>query len=656
MGKNYDTRNQLKVVFSIKSIVYFALSALLVLNLLICAGCSDSDDFVQTHKGQFLDAPVRGLDYVSGGQIGVTDENGMFTFERTKDITIKLGSIQIGDTVPVVSGLQVGESLPDIWIFTPRNLVSDAASNQDYRITNIIRFLQTLDNDYDFSDGIDNASNGIYIDDNVRKNAASLNLSLDFSLQEAEFERAAETVISSLTGQYRRLTPVLAAQHHFLVQLIKNQVDNALNVYSTPGVTMSIETQCPCERSDIECIESGVIDDLIRYDSDAHAYIWDFAAGYSDLENKTPMTIDTRFRIGSLTKSFVAMTILKLIEEGKYNLDYNHLIKDYNYLPKSIRDSFIANFDIPSPDGNNYADAVTIASVMNHSAGIRNFYKIPSDFFLANLFEPDKQWNVEEIVTAELEKGTLYYPGKGMTYSNTGYSILGLMIENVTGQPWEEVIRERILRPFELDDIIVPETGEALITGPYASDPNGSDAQYAYGYMSLYGATGGIYGDLSDPLIKRDIQDPSSTNSAGNMLGTAPALRSWIKLIANTGNEHGLFGSNFDWLNDPAHYDKLFFPLNPALRVGANVYHYNNPDDPDNSRYIISGNLSGYDVNATYDIKHKIAVGACGNRSYDETSIPHYTGPSIWKFDGDESESVQIKDVLVFNTIEILRP
>lgn len=43
-------------------------------------------------------------------------------------------------------------------------------------------------------------------------------------------------------------------------------------------------------------------------------------------------------------------------------------------------------------------------------------------------------------------------------------------------------------------------------------------------------------------------------------------------------------------------------------------------------------------------------------RGYDETSMPHYTGPAIWKFDGDESESVQIKDVLVFNTIEILRP
>ncbi|MBF0301936.1 MAG: beta-lactamase family protein, partial [Desulfamplus sp.] len=502
--------------------------------------------------------------------------------------------------------------------------------------------------------------------------AASLNVSLDFNLQEAEFAKRAEEVIAALTGSDRPLIPALSAQHHFLTQLILHEVDNAINEYKTPGVTMSIETPCPCDpENDLECNpQDGVIDGIVRYDSDAHAYIWDFAAGYADLENKRPMTINTRFRIGSLTKSFVAMTILKLIEEGEFNLHYNHLIKDDNYLPESVRSTFIDNFDIPSPNGKNYADAVTIASVMNHSAGISNFYKSPSDFFLANLFEPEKQWDVEGLVNAELAKGPLYYPGEGMTYSNTGYSILGLLIENVTGKPWEEVIREQIIRPFELDDIIVPETGEALITGPYVSDPN-NNAEYAYGYMSLYGATGGIYQSESamqviqeryginiypkegDPLTKRDIQDPSSTNSAGNMIGTAPALRSWIKLIANTGDdENGLFGSDFNWLkHDSDMYKQIFFPLNENLAVGANVYH--NLYD---QRYIISGNLSGYDVNATYDINNKIAVGACGNRSYDETSMPEHSGPDIWKFDGADSShsSVQIKDVLVFNTIDIL--
>ncbi len=651
MDKNYDRQNRFKVIFRVKSIVHFACSALLFLTLLLSVGCSDSDDFVQTHKGQFLDAPVRGLDYVSGGQSGVTDENGIFIFERTKNITIKLGNIQIGGTVPVVSGLEVGEFLPDVWIFTPRYLVPDAINNRDYRVTNIIRFLQTLDNDYDFYDGVDNAANGIYIDDNVRKSAASSSLSLDFNLQEAEFEKAAENVIATLTGGYRRLIPALSAQHHFISQLIQKEVDSAITDYKTPGVTMSIETPSPCDKGDLECIESGVMEGKIRYNSDSHAYIWDFVAGYSDLENKIPMTIDTRFRIGSLTKSFVAMTILKLVEEGTFNLDYNHLLKDHDYLPEPVKSTFITNFDIPSPNGKNYADAITIASIMNHSAGISNFYRIPSEFFLANLFEPEKQWNVIELVDSELQKGPLYYPGEGMTYSNTGYSILGLLIEHVTGQPWEEVIRERIIRPFGLDDIIVPETGESLITGPYTSEPDNT-SKYAYGYMSLYGATGGIYGKESDPLTKRDVQDPSSTNSAGNMIGTAPALRSWIKLIANTGNENGLFGSNFDWLHNNTLYSKIFFPLNPILNVGANVYHYNNPNEPNNSRYIISGNLSGYDVNATYDIKNRVAVGACGNRTYDETSMPHYSGPDIWSF--DDSHSVQIKDVLVFKTLDIL--
>ncbi|MBF0235079.1 MAG: hypothetical protein HQK65_18905, partial [Desulfamplus sp.] len=157
---------------------------------------------------------VRGLDYVCGGQTGMTDDDGMFTFERTREITFKLGTITIGETVPVVTGLEYGHFLPDVWIFTPRYLVPDAKNNSDPVLANILRFLQTLDNDYNPNDGVDNAANGIYISDAVRNNAATMNLQLDFTLDETEFVDAAENVIIALTGKYRQLIPKIAAQNH----------------------------------------------------------------------------------------------------------------------------------------------------------------------------------------------------------------------------------------------------------------------------------------------------------------------------------------------------------------------------------------------------------------------------------------------------------
>ncbi|MBF0389204.1 MAG: hypothetical protein HQK71_03775, partial [Desulfamplus sp.] len=189
MRKNYFKKNKMRLsLLSGGHFIRFAFVSLIMVSLLISIGCnSESEDFVSTHTGKFLDAHVRGLEYVSGVASGVTDESGIFTFQRNQNITFKLGSIQIGETVPVVSGLEVGEFLPDVWLFTPRNLVPNATNNRNLVVTNIIRFLQTLDDDYDFYDGVDNAANGIYISDAVRANAAKLDLSLDFTLSEAEF-------------------------------------------------------------------------------------------------------------------------------------------------------------------------------------------------------------------------------------------------------------------------------------------------------------------------------------------------------------------------------------------------------------------------------------------------------------------------------------
>src|SRR5262245_22514324 len=151
------------------------------------------------------------------------------------------------------------------------------------------------------------------------------------------------------------------------------------------------------------------------------------AFGFADLEWHIPITIDTKFRIGSATKSFTAILILQLVERGKLKLED----KVTEYLS-----------DFP---GQKF-DKITINHLLTHTSGIPDYNNKPDFFRMVQSGLLTEQEILKKISEYEL----LFEPGTKFSYSNDGYRLLGAIIEKIAGKPYAEVLRENILKPLNL--------------------------------------------------------------------------------------------------------------------------------------------------------------------------------------------------------------
>jgi len=150
--------------------------------------------------------------------------------------------------------------------------------------------------------------------------------------------------------------------------------------------------------------------------------------GYGDTGKKVAVTEDTYFMAGSLTKSFTALAVLKLIEQGK--VDPNIDIK--NYLP---------GFSIRSLDEG--GAPITINHLLTHTSGLMIDY-------YAHLTGEKKHTHAD--LLSQLQKEYLCFkPGSASKYSNIGYRLLGMMIEQVTGERFESYVEKEIFKPLGMN-------------------------------------------------------------------------------------------------------------------------------------------------------------------------------------------------------------
>ena len=170
---------------------------------------------------------------------------------------------------------------------------------------------------------------------------------------------------------------------------------------------------------------------------------WAGAAGLADVPKATEVTQNTRFAVGSITKTFVAALVMQLVEEQRIALE-DPLSR---YVP-----------DFPN------GAKITLRQLLSHRSGIYNYFE--SSEYNSRVFrQPAKVWTVKEILG--LVKKPYFAPGTGFHYSNTNYVLLGMVIEQVTGEKLAAEIRDRFLEPLELHDTYlqgaetVPKTGAA---------------------------------------------------------------------------------------------------------------------------------------------------------------------------------------------------
>lgn len=171
-------------------------------------------------------------------------------------------------------------------------------------------------------------------------------------------------------------------------------------------------------------------------------------SGVADVTSGAPMRGDVAFRIGSMTKMFVATTVLQLVGEHRVVLD----APVERYLPGVVRGH------------GNDGRVITVRQLLQHTSGIPDYLDYLSlQDVLAN---PLAHYDARDLVNLALAHPPTFAPGTGWSYSNTGYLLAGMLIEKVTGHPYGEGIRRRIIEPLGLRQTYVPGDASA-IPGPH---------------------------------------------------------------------------------------------------------------------------------------------------------------------------------------------
>jgi CubicO group peptidase (beta-lactamase class C family) len=229
------------------------------------------------------------------------------------------------------------------------------------------------------------------------------------------------------------------------------------------------------------------------------------ARGMGDIEHATPLTPDSRFKIGSITKQFVAAGLLRLVEDGKISLD--------DPLSK-----FLPNF----PGGN----AITLSMLLNHTSGVKNYTDMPGpDVPLPALTTSQL---IETFEKAEPD----FAPGTSWAYDNSGYVLIGAVIESVTGLSWHDYLDREIFKPLHLTH-----------TG-YDADPS-VRAGLVRGYASIAGKptpASGLAAIHADGALVSNVDDLLKWNLAlheGHFLKTESYQRMITPIGAAIPEQYG---------------------------------------------------------------------------------------------------------------------
>ncbi|MFI5708426.1 serine hydrolase domain-containing protein [Kribbella sp. NPDC051620] len=232
-------------------------------------------------------------------------------------------------------------------------------------------------------------------------------------------------------------------------------------------------------------VEAGATGVLMHYrDQDRE---WRGSAGVADLDSRQPVDPDGWFRIGSVTKTFTATVVLSLVAEGLVDLDQ----PIEHWLPGVV------------PSG----DAISVRRLLNHTSGLYNYTEDLPDSaqIVRDRFD---HWEPQRALSLAFAHEPLFAPGADWSYSNTNYTLLGLLIETVTGGPYAAAVRARVLEPLEL--------GRTLVPGDDAKLPE----PHAHGYLLVDGES-----------VDLDELNPSQAWAAGELISTAADLNTFFAAL-----------------------------------------------------------------------------------------------------------------------------
>jgi CubicO group peptidase (beta-lactamase class C family) len=201
---------------------------------------------------------------------------------------------------------------------------------------------------------------------------------------------------------------------------------------------------------------------------------WAGAYGYADLGEERPMTTDAVCRAESISKSVTARGVMKLIEEGRID-------------PDAPVERYLESIDIP--DGKFAAEGVTVARLLSNTAGLPLGRVGPAVEYAPGREMPSKRSYLAEEIRLVQE------PGTGFVYSNVGFNLLELVVENVTGQRFDSYMQEAVLEPLGMRDASYAWEKRMAALMPTGYELDGTPVPP---YVYPVNGSGGLFADTED--------------------------------------------------------------------------------------------------------------------------------------------------------------
>lgn len=624
--------------------------AVLGLSLLsACGGGSDGSGSAGDGSllGTFSDSQVAGLAYEStpSGYTGTTNSNGQFKYLPLDTVEFTVNGMSIGTGT-------AGELMTPLDLVTdPMEIDTTKAEGQQNKVIKILRLLQMLDTDSTPSNGITLAN-----DDSL---AATTLDALDITtlgVQDVSQDDASTHFIQELDKLGK-------SGKSFYVTRIVKKLGGTINGVDAAAI---LEARWTTRRNAVETAIQEKLDTLTTDSTDSskhgvfpgvvvHVTLPDgtnkaFVSGDYDMGADTSvidgdekdMDASKHFRLGSITKTFTAMTILQLISEGKVDLNQDAAedganLETYLLQPiDGVRDTALV--ETLDPNGTlteeqlDVVKKVTVYQLLTHMSGIPQSSSQPmvdgtgnfnfESWTLRGYLDPNLSGEYSAI-TGNAEPFTAWTSlelldvswGVGITtpatwsYSNMNYVLLGMIIEAVTGNEWYTEVMNRFGPESDLSLDIAFDSGTDSTTLP------GGDDKGSEGYVDWYNSFLGYcqaYVNCDLDTKTSVVIHPSFYGSAGGLTGDVDDIYKWAAALGNT--YEGKTVAEGALVDPDVGFDSNFLTLaadvlDMGLGVFKNVTHkmIGHP-----------GQVQGYDCAVWYRYDVQEPIAACTNTTIDD--------------------------------------
>ncbi len=256
--------------------------------------------------------------------------------------------------------------------------------------------------------------------------------------------------------------------------------------------------------------------------------------GFADVERKVPVKDDTIFRIYSMTKALTSVAFMMLVEEGRVALDepVHKYIPEWKNLGVFVAGTYPAFLTRPP------SRPMLIVDLLRHTSGLTYGFQQRS-----NVDAAYRETKIGEVIKAgtlqtmieDLAKIPLEFsPGEAWNYS-VATDVLGYLVGKISGQPFEQFLKERILNPLGMNDtdFFVPREKAHRLAACYSADPNG-------GFNPLAADRKGTLTLQDDPTTSSFLSPPSFISGGGGLCSTAADYLTFCRALLNGGELGGV--------------------------------------------------------------------------------------------------------------------